>query len=780
MSRVLTYEDQQFTQNANKIQQQIDAYGSMDVVRPQDKQYLNGKMNDLVNGINNLGGVNLADPSIANQIQGLGAGIYSDPKIINAVSGTRAFRNLQGQYQQWLTDPKFKGQYSKVNEAYDMNQASNWFNNKEVGAQYTGPTSATPYTDIDKMANDAFKKLKGNYTESTVQSGYYIRKDGSETLSEKELAQRARDLVLNNPQSAEQAKRNSWFLTEGMGYSPDQVVGGLINTTNNDVADTQADIDYYQKMKDLSANDPKAYEQYDRNLNRLIEYQKQLKDKATDLQQNGLSNYQKNPSSFQMDYYMGNWSRGIGRIYQINRQTSDLKPDAAAMLQQTIQQKNFHDEGMLAEHGIRRFYDPSIGGYNYYRDPSLAPLKGSVNANGVPIGKDNVFEPLNDVAPDLEKAYRVDLDTTIKKLNDINAQKDNILNNYLGELGKSDDNLSFLNKPGQQRDNYIKNLKQMYEDKSLGKQVDLSKLPDGAQQVFSQLDELNNESSFEQRRVNTANSYIAKKANLTEAEQQLLTQYQLNPEKYSTKVDTYNGALMPLTGLIPQMMATLPNEQVRNILQKIDKSVSPTDKKEYWSQFSKRPQYFIRNYSDEDQKYLGDLKSDIVLNKALNDPELQGIPTENLRILGIGRRNNGEQGYGEYVEILDKNGKKTTASTKMIPISDETAQSYIGQLPDVTLQNVAQEVQFEGKSQPRTITSLTPNGISAKVIVVKVVGSNAYKAQVVTSSGNKIPITQPQSSPELAFQQAREIIQKYKDTDYNGFIAGAQSSKYLQ
>lgn len=770
LSKVLTYEDQQFTQNANKIQQQIDSYASMDVVKPEDRKYLNTKMNNLVDGINNLGGVNLADPSVANQIQGLGAGIYSDQKILNAVAGTRTFRNLQGEYQNWLTNPKFKGQYSKVNESYDMAQASKWFNDGQVGSQYTGPTNATPYIDNDKMVGDVFKKIKANYTESVVQKGFYISKDGTESLSEKDLAQRARDMVLNNPQAAEQAKRNAWFLTEGMGYTGQQVVSGLINSTNNDIADTQSEIDYYSKMKDLAANDPKAYGIYNANLLKLTEYQKQLKDKVQNLAVNGEQEYNNNPTGYQMDYYVGNWSRGIGRLYQVNRTKQELKADPAAMLQETIQQRDRHDEASLAEHGLRRFYDPTINGYNYVRDESLVPLKGvkgKTDANGNPIGQDNVFEPINDVAADPEKAYRVNLDTTQADINNKNLLKESLINTFVVDSGKSDDNLSFLLTAGPKRDEWIKNIRQMYEDKANGKDVDLSKLPEGSQQLFGQLDEINHQITFQQRRLENYNNILP----LTDAEKKIYSDYQANPQKYMEVNPWSNREFIG-----GDVVAKRPNKQIRDIESKIDSAPDYT-KKTYWQQFSLRPQFYLRNYGDKDQAYLSDLKSDIVLNKSLNDSSLEGISTENMKILGIGRRNDGQEGFAEYVEILDKNGKKVTAIPKMIPITDQTAQSYLGRLPATDAVDVAQEVQFEGKSQPRVLSN--PSGLAAKIIVVKLPGSGLYQAKIVTADGNRINITQPQGDPETAFEGARTIIQTYKGGDYNKFLSEAQNSKYL-
>src|ERR1019366_842356 len=95
MAKVLSNEQGRFNEEGQKVQQQIDQFGSLDVLKGQDRQYLNGKVNNLVAGLNDLGGVNLADQSVASKVEGLGSDIYGDSNIINAVASTRQIRSLQ-------------------------------------------------------------------------------------------------------------------------------------------------------------------------------------------------------------------------------------------------------------------------------------------------------------------------------------------------------------------------------------------------------------------------------------------------------------------------------------------------------------------------------------------------------------------------------------------------------------------------------------------------------------------------------------------------------------
>lgn len=97
-SNVMSIKQKKIDDNVSAVQAGIDQLGLLDVMKDEDKNYLNEKINGLVGSINNLGGVDFSDSNIMRQIEGLGSDIYGDSNIITALSSTKAIRNLQNSY----------------------------------------------------------------------------------------------------------------------------------------------------------------------------------------------------------------------------------------------------------------------------------------------------------------------------------------------------------------------------------------------------------------------------------------------------------------------------------------------------------------------------------------------------------------------------------------------------------------------------------------------------------------------------------------------------------
>jgi hypothetical protein len=162
LGKVLQYEQGEFDKGVKNVQNTIDSIAALDVVKDVDRQYLNAKLSNLVNSINNIGGVDISDPNIQNQISGMSSQIYGDDKIINAVGNTRKFRYVQNYYKD-LKEKKPKD-WNQANEWYDMNKFSSWLQDGQVGSSTNNDAGVvTPYHNyqgdweklFDKIANSA-------------------------------------------------------------------------------------------------------------------------------------------------------------------------------------------------------------------------------------------------------------------------------------------------------------------------------------------------------------------------------------------------------------------------------------------------------------------------------------------------------------------------------------------------------------------------------------------------------------------------------------------------
>lgn len=161
LAKVNTFQQDKFNEGAKNLQNEVDNWSMLaDVAKPQDKDYINGKLNNLVSGINNLGGVNLADPNNVNSLKALGYNLYGDNTVMNAVVTTKKLRGFMSDAQAKLSGKNAKD-FDSVNYEYNLNKWNNWLQDGQTGTTFDGPTSLETgnFDEYNKKVNDAISKL---------------------------------------------------------------------------------------------------------------------------------------------------------------------------------------------------------------------------------------------------------------------------------------------------------------------------------------------------------------------------------------------------------------------------------------------------------------------------------------------------------------------------------------------------------------------------------------------------------------------------------------------
>jgi len=215
LGKVLQYEQLDFDRGVQKVQSGIDSIAALDVVKGADKDYLNTKLNNLVNTINNIGGVDYSDPNIQNQISGLSSQIYGDDNIINAVGNTKKLRYVQSYYKD-LKEKKPK-EYNPANEWYDMGKFSSWLNDGQVGTNPTGDAgNTTPFHDYEADWEKLFSTI-ANSANMEVQwndRGLMYMKDGKKYVSPDRIAATA--AMMLTPQQRTQLAIEGRYTYQGV------------------------------------------------------------------------------------------------------------------------------------------------------------------------------------------------------------------------------------------------------------------------------------------------------------------------------------------------------------------------------------------------------------------------------------------------------------------------------------------------------------------------------------------------------------------------------------
>lgn len=140
LAKVNTYQQGKFDAGAEALQQEVNKWAMMSqIAKPELREYANQKLNNLVNGINNLGGVKLSDINNVNSLKSLGYNIYGDQRIMDGVVTTQKMRALQSDAAAKLSG-KDAGKYDPTVGQYLMKGYNEWASDGNVdNARYDGP-----------------------------------------------------------------------------------------------------------------------------------------------------------------------------------------------------------------------------------------------------------------------------------------------------------------------------------------------------------------------------------------------------------------------------------------------------------------------------------------------------------------------------------------------------------------------------------------------------------------------------------------------------------------
>lgn len=156
MMQGMGYMQQKIDTNRQAINEYADYIINSDIIKPQDREYLQNRLNGLIQDVNNVyRKSNLASDGIARSIQArLGEAL--DTRVLNAIAGTREIRSFSEKMEDMkLNNPKM---YSPINEAEAFADAVAWMNDGQVGTRLN-PIHYTPYTDYHAEIDEKMKNF---------------------------------------------------------------------------------------------------------------------------------------------------------------------------------------------------------------------------------------------------------------------------------------------------------------------------------------------------------------------------------------------------------------------------------------------------------------------------------------------------------------------------------------------------------------------------------------------------------------------------------------------
>ena len=170
---------QQYNQGVQLVQNQINNVAGLDVLRPNDKDYLHSKLNELGSNITGFLASDFSDNQLVNSVSGMANSVAKDGRIQNAVFSTQVYRNGVSDMKQAQKD----GKSSPDNEWWFNKQAESYLNNQDPNATFNG--RYVPYKDLNEKGLKVLKSLveEGVGKEHFIESMFTTDKDGKSTTT---------------------------------------------------------------------------------------------------------------------------------------------------------------------------------------------------------------------------------------------------------------------------------------------------------------------------------------------------------------------------------------------------------------------------------------------------------------------------------------------------------------------------------------------------------------------------------------------------------------------
>jgi hypothetical protein len=159
---------QRYDQGVQRIQSQIDQVAGLDIYRPEDKQLMQSKLNELGSKLKTVAAGDFSNYQLVNSVAGMAGTLMKDPTIIAAVQSTQNIKNNS----KIMEEARQKGELTPDNELRYRKNLSAYENSglvDERGNPIVFNAKYDPHFDVFKFVKENFDAVKpANLTFSQV------------------------------------------------------------------------------------------------------------------------------------------------------------------------------------------------------------------------------------------------------------------------------------------------------------------------------------------------------------------------------------------------------------------------------------------------------------------------------------------------------------------------------------------------------------------------------------------------------------------------------------
>jgi hypothetical protein len=175
MAQVGMAKQAQYDQGVRKVQNYVDRVAGLEIAKPQHKQYLQSKMDELGNRLKTVAAGDFSNQQLVNSVSGMTGQIIKDPIIQNAVYSTQALKKGEADRE---TANK-AGKTSPANDDLWNDTKAAWFNDADLKTPFGG--KFIERWDVDKKLTERAEMILKN-PDSITQEQAFMHDEKGNTL----------------------------------------------------------------------------------------------------------------------------------------------------------------------------------------------------------------------------------------------------------------------------------------------------------------------------------------------------------------------------------------------------------------------------------------------------------------------------------------------------------------------------------------------------------------------------------------------------------------------
>lgn len=156
IGQAMAYKQSKVDANRALIQDTIDNIMSLTIDKPEARDYLYQRVEQLVNNVNSYRTSDLSNDAVARNISSY-VNTAMDDTVINAYAGTMEGRKMEQYYDRLMMEDPEK--YNEANKAFAMSPYYNWLRDGKAGSRLA-PLQVSNYVNYTKEAEDVIKQMQ--------------------------------------------------------------------------------------------------------------------------------------------------------------------------------------------------------------------------------------------------------------------------------------------------------------------------------------------------------------------------------------------------------------------------------------------------------------------------------------------------------------------------------------------------------------------------------------------------------------------------------------------